>query len=336
MKANAVTSVTEKTGVAMIAVSADDAGMRLDRFLKRHLPGLPMGLIHKLLRTGQVRLDGARVKGDRRLDVGNLVRIPPVRPTVLPLGGISETPPAAMVKALEGSVLLQGDGFMVINKPSGWPVHGGSGQAVGLIDGLRYLWPLSQGKLELCHRLDRDTSGCLLLATQRQTASTLTAAFRDGLMHKTYLALVKGCPSPPQGRINVPLTKGIIRSGERMVIADHSGQAARTHYRLLERLGRASLLEVTLETGRTHQVRAHLQALGHPVVGDDKYGDREFNRVMKKMGMKRLFLHARALTFPHPKTGVPVMVTAPMDSSLTGVIDQCREKLSNRLKDNSF
>ncbi|MBF0435886.1 MAG: RluA family pseudouridine synthase [Magnetococcales bacterium] len=322
MKANAQRHGNEKIGVSIVLVEEIDSGMRLDRFLKRQLPGLPPGLIQKLLRTGQVRLDGGRVKGDQRLLPGQVVRLPPVRPSTSHSADTPRTPPAAMLKALEGSVLLEGDGFLVINKPSGWPVHAGSGQAVGLIDGLRHLWKDSPHTPELCHRLDRDTSGCLLLATDRSAARVLTGAFQDGQVHKTYLTLVKGIPSPKEGIIETSLIKGVVRSGERMVVTDQAGRKARTRYRVRESYAHAALLEVVLDTGRTHQVRAHMQSLGHPLAGDGKYGDRDFNRLMKTIGLRRLFLHAQTLIFPHPYTGESVTVTAPLDPTLSRSIDR--------------
>ncbi|MBF0108317.1 MAG: RluA family pseudouridine synthase [Magnetococcales bacterium] len=326
MKANAVNPQGKKTGVSVVEVDALHAGMRLDRFLKRHFPDLPAGLIHKLLRTGQVRLDGCRVKGDERLVTGGKVRIPPLNVSHPTPRETTPTPPAAMLKALEGSVLLEGEGFIVINKPPGWPVHGGTGQTSGLIDGLRHLWKDSPHHPELCHRLDRDTSGCLLLATDRQAASVLTSAFRDGAVEKNYLALVRGCPDPAEGVIESSLAKGVIRSGERMVVTDDSGRTARTRYRTSERFTIASLLEISLETGRTHQVRAHLTSLGHPLAGDGKYGQRDFNRVMKSLGLTRMFLHARSLSFPHPRSRVPVRVTAPLDPHLVRLIDSLRQE----------
>lgn len=324
MKANAVIATHEKTGVSQVSVVEGNAGMRLDRFLKQQLPGCPAGLIQKLLRTGQVRLDGGRVKGDHRLEVGQTIRIPPVRvPSEVP-SNTQYPPPQAMLKALEGCVLLEGAGFMVINKPPGWPVHGGSGQAVGLIDGLRYLWKDRPDRPELCHRLDRDTSGCLLLATHRQAASMLTALFRDDKVEKTYLALVRGIPHPSEGMIDASLVKGVVKSGERMVLTDDAGQHARTRYRVSERYDQASLLTVTLETGRTHQVRAHVASIHHPLAGDYKYGDRPFNRTMKSLGLRRMFLHAHTLTFPHPGTGAPVQVTAPLDPALVAFLEKLR------------
>lgn len=325
MKANAQRHAHEKNGVSLVLVEEIDSGMRLDRFLKRQLPGLPLGLIQKLLRTGQVRVDGGRVKGDQRLLPGQVVRLPPVRPPTSHPENAPRMPPAAMLKALEGSVLLEGDGFLVINKPSGWPVHGGSGQPVGLIDGLRHLWKDSPQEPELCHRLDRDTSGCLLLAMDRLAARVLTGAFHDGRVHKSYLTLVKGIPSPKEGVIETSLVKGVVRSGERMVVTDQAGQSARTRYRVRESYGKAALLEVILDTGRTHQVRAHMQSLGHPLAGDGKYGDRDFNRFMKTLGLRRLFLHAQTLTFPHPSTGENVTATAPLDPTLSRCIDTLKQ-----------
>lgn len=324
MKANAVIPIHEKTGVSLVRVEETDVGLRLDRFLKRHLPGMPDGLIQKLVRTGQVRLDGGRVKGNQRLEEGGVVRIPPVRQPVEAAGRVA-SPPLALLKALAGCVLSTGEGYRVINKPAGWPVHGGTGQTVGLIDGLRHLWQDLPHRPELCHRLDRDTSGCLLIATDRRAASVLSAFFRDGRVDKQYSALVRGVPDPGEGVIDSSLMKGVVRSGERMVVAGEGGQSALTRYRVRESFGNAALLAVTLETGRTHQVRAHFQAEGHPLAGDNKYGDRDFNREMKSFGVDRLFLHAESLTFPHPQTGVSVTVTAPLPPAWGRVIERLRE-----------
>ncbi|MBF0146342.1 MAG: RluA family pseudouridine synthase [Magnetococcales bacterium] len=330
MKANAVIPLGKKTGVSLIEVDDLHAGMRMDRFLKQHLPGVPSGLIHKLLRTGQVRLNGGRVKGDERLKPGGKVRIPPLNLPEPADPDHPAPPPAAMLRALEGSLLLEGEGFMVINKPPGWPVHGGTGQISGLIDGLRYLWKDSPHRPELCHRLDRDTSGCLLLATDRRAAGTLTAAFREGTVKKTYLTLVQGIPHPAEGVIESSLIKGMLKSGERMVVTNDSGRSARTRYRVSERFRTESLLDITLDTGRTHQVRAHLQSVGHPLAGDGKYGDRAFNRRMKEQGLKRMFLHARNLIFPHPVTGTPVRATAPLDPALVQLLDHLRQSSKTR------
>lgn len=309
--------------VRHLLVTESEVGLRLDRFLKDHLHHVPFSLIQRLLRTGQVRVNSGRVRGNRRLLLGDKVRLPPIH-TGPPQG--AKVPHEGLVLEVSTRILWQDDHLLILNKPEGRVVHGGSGQPWGLVDGVRS-WISRQGEKqenehqpELCHRLDKETSGCLLFALSKVALRGMTAAFRQGVIQKEYITLVRGHPSPEQGVIDQPLQKGVILSGERMVVPDQGGMPARTRYQTTRHFLDASLLSVTLDSGRTHQIRAHFQWLGHPVAGDRKYGDRMFDQRMKKIGLTRMFLHAHRLAFTHPITQKPVEVIAPLDQNLTKII----------------
>jgi 23S rRNA pseudouridine955/2504/2580 synthase len=322
----------KRTSVRQVVISHREAGMRLDRFLKDNLPDAPISLIQKLLRTGQVRVDSKRKKGNYRLVDGELVRIPPIN--IEPAsdhgaGGSAKKCPAGAVADIGRRILYRDSTVLVVDKPAGMAVHSGSGQSWGVVDALRQYMAGEDGvdadiNPELCHRLDRDTSGCLLFGLGKYATRTLTAAFRDGTIHKGYLALVKGRVSPATGLIDKPLIKGVVRGGERMVVTGNNGegQEARTRYRTEKNFAGATLLDITLETGRTHQIRAHFLSIGHPVAQDPKYGDREFNQQMKKNGLPRLFLHAGQLVFSHPETNEKIEITAPLDRALKTFLDK--------------
>ncbi len=319
-----------RTEVRQVVVGHREAGMRLDRLLKDNLPDAPLSLLQKLLRTGQVRVDGSRKKGNYRLLQGERVRIPPVRLEPQPGHGRGEHGrrcPPKVVADIGKRILYRDSSLLVIDKPAAMAVHGGSGRSWGVVDAVReYLHAESEGDAvvspELCHRLDRDTSGCLLFGLDKYSTRTLTAAFRDGKVDKGYLALVKGRPEPAQGVIDKALQKGVVRSGERMVVTDAAtGRTARTRYRSERKFADATLMDVALETGRTHQIRVHFQSIGHPLALDGKYGDRLFNRQMKGLGLKRLFLHARRLRFKHPDSGRLVETVAPLDVELKHFLD---------------
>lgn len=313
-----------RTPVRKIQVTPDQAGMRLDRFVGESLPGLPLSAIQRLLRTGQVRVDGGRAKGNERLRAGQEVRLPPVRIQDPPAEarGDPTVPPKAL-DLLRARFLFHDEAVLVLNKPAGMAVHGGSGQPWGVVDAVRLLLTGEGERPELCHRLDRDTSGCLLFGLGKVMTRRLTEAFRGDTVEKRYLALVQGTP-PDQGRINHPLAKGMTRAGERMVGADADGDHAETLFRVVERFDGLTLVEVRPLTGRTHQIRVHFQELGHPLAGDGKYGVWELNRRLKSLGLNRLFLHARLLAFPHPRHGRRVEVEAPLDETLASVLDQLR------------
>ncbi len=309
--------------VQHLSVTDADAGMRIDRFLHAHWPGMPYSLIHRLLRTGQVRVNSGRARGGVRLAVGDAVRLPPVRleePDDHPRN--RPFPPDSWVRAVRERIVWRDETLLVLNKAEGMAVHSGSGTTWGAVDAVRRLleWEESLLRPELCHRLDKDTSGCLLLALTPVAVREMAAAFRTGTVEKEYLALVRGHPQPDEGLIDLPLTKGVVRSGERMVVSTDHGLAARTRYRVMTRFANASLVQVFLESGRTHQIRVHFQAIGHPLAGDHKYGDSAFDLRMRKTGLHRLFLHARRLSFPHPGTGERISVEAPLDDPLQRVL----------------
>ncbi len=291
--------------VSAVQVTEDEAEIRLDRWFRRHFPLLTQGMIQKLCRTGQIRVDGKRVDAATRLLSGQSVRVPP-----LPEGSPPPPPPvplnAATLRELEGMVVYRDDTLIVVNKPYGLPVQGGPGilrHLDGMMEGLR------QGagdKPRLVHRIDRDTSGLLVLARTPGVAAKLAAAFRSRHVQKTYWAVVAGRPSPQQGEVSLPLVKfGGLRGGERVAVADADEEGAAsavTRYRTLDAAGRKiSWLELSPVTGRTHQLRVHCVALGAPIVGDDKYG----GQAAQIEGLPpRLHLHARALALPHPRGGL--------------------------------
>lgn len=307
----------ERQPVRQVTVEQGEAGMRLDRFLAGQWPGLPLAAIQRLLRTGQVRVNSGRAKGNERLSLGDRVRLPPVW---LPPAGEPIRPPERALEQLRARILLRDDDLLVLDKPAGMPVHGGSGHAWGVVDGVKALFAGEGVQPELCHRLDLDTSGCLLLGLHPPAVRALTASFREHGVVKEYLALVLGVPDPPKGEIDLALAKGQTRAGERVMVTGEGGRHARTRYQVEALLPDCALMRVRLLTGRTHQIRVHFQELGHPVAGDEKYGDWEFNRRLRELGLKRLFLHAETLSFPHPMSGQPVRVRAPLATELGEVL----------------
>jgi len=280
------------TGVKMVKVPEDRDGQRLDNFLLLQLKGAPRSLVYKLVRSGQVRINGKRAKADSRLAGGDEVRIPPVK---LNEAGEARPVPKGLLDRLAASIVFEDKALLAVNKPSGLATHGGSGISHGLIESLRALRPGEP--LELVHRLDRDTSGVILVAKKRSALLELQALMRAGEDDegpgKRYLALLVG--RVPNGTLTVdaPLQKSVMQGGERLVRVDPSGKASVSHFKVLERRGGHSYCEVRIETGRTHQIRVHAAHLGHPIAGDDKYGDPEANkRLAQQVGLKRLFLHA--------------------------------------------
>lgn len=301
----------------MVEISADLAGQRIDNFLVTRLKGAPKSLIYRILRRGEVRVNRGRIKPSYRLQAGDNVRIPPVR--------LGEAAPAArpgqrVAELIEGNILFEDPGLLILNKPSGMAVHGGSGLTWGVIEALRALRPDAH-YLELAHRLDRETSGCLIIAKKRSVLRTLHELLRGEGIDKRYLALVKGRWEGGERAVEVSLRKNVLKSGERMVTVDAGeGKAALSIFTPLSIYKHASLLEVRLVTGRTHQVRVHAAHAGHPIAGDHKYGDADFNRRMAERGLNRLFLHARSLSFTLPDSGQRVAVSAPLDEVLQQVI----------------
>jgi 23S rRNA pseudouridine955/2504/2580 synthase len=305
-------------GVEYRKVDDDRAGQRIDNFLVSQLKGVPKSLVYRLLRTGQVRVNGGRIKPDYRLQTGDEVRIPPVkvRERKEPSGAKAEQFGTLLVE----SVLFEDRDIVVLNKPAGLAVHAGSGLGFGLIELLR-MHP-RYTSVELVHRLDRETSGCLMLARNREILRRLQHLLQTHAIEKSYLALLRGrLPAKPLV-VDSALSKNRLRGGERMVALDEEGKAARTTVRLLEAFKEASLASVQIETGRTHQIRVHCASVNHPLAGDDKYGDREFNRRMKQSGLKRVFLHAAELRFTLDTTHV---IEAPLPEDLKSVLETLQQ-----------
>ena len=297
--------------VTFHSVDEEYAGQRLDNFLIRLLKGVPKSRIYRLLRKGEVRVNKGRVKPDTRLNAGDLIRIAPIR---LSLQG-SEVPGHQLRQRLTQSVLFEDDALLIINKPSGMAVHGGSGVSFGVIEVLRADRPQDK-YLELAHRLDRETSGCLILAKSRSILVRIQQAMQNNKVEKRYNTLVKGQWPKGKSIINAPLKKNQLSSGERMVRIDGDGKRSITHFKIVQRYTDATLLEVRLETGRTHQIRVHCQFAGQPLAGDDKYGDKLFNENLRNRGLKRLFLHASYLRFEHPISGDWIDIEAPLPKDL--------------------
>jgi 23S rRNA pseudouridine955/2504/2580 synthase len=296
-------------------IADDYAGQRLDNFLLGELKGVPRSHVYRLIRSGQVRVNSGRATPGYRLQAGDRIRIPPVaeRPVAVPVAT------ADNLAWLEQRVLFEDARVLVIDKPAGLAVHGGSSVSLGAIEALRLLRPDCKD-LELAHRLDRGTSGCLLLAKKRSTLRVLHELLREGLIEKRYLALVKGRWPEGTSVIDAPLVTRRV-GGEARVKVDEQGKEARSSFRLLDRFGKtASLLEVAIATGRTHQIRVHAAHAGHPIAGDDRYGERDFDNYLRAFGLQRMFLHAHSLAFEWPDTGEPFDASAPLPDDLKSVL----------------
>jgi 23S rRNA pseudouridine955/2504/2580 synthase len=291
------------------------AGQRVDNFLLRHLKGVPRTRVYRLLRRGEVRVNGGRVKPTRRLAAGDRVRIPPVRST----DQRPTAPSASVAKHLEAAILHEDERLLIIDKPSGLAVHGGSGIAYGIVEALRTLRPQCRF-LDLAHRLDRDTSGCLVLAKRRSTLRVIHEAFRDGGVEKRYTALLHGDPGSQRRRVTHPLGSTTGKGGERMIRVDPAGQRAETVFKRVAAYPDCALVQADLYTGRTHQIRVHAASIGHPVAMDDRYGNPTADRRLRSLGLRRLFLHATGLAFDTPEGRVSV--SAPLPDSLTAVLER--------------
>ncbi|HTI96191.1 MAG TPA: RluA family pseudouridine synthase [Rudaea sp.] len=302
-------------GVRLAMVPDDREGQRIDNFLTGQLKGVPRSLIYRLLRTGQVRINGKRAKPDARVSGGDTVRIPPVRTAA---AGEPGPAPRAMIERVVQSIIFEDRDFLVLDKPAGIAAHGGSGVAFGAIELLRAARP--DESLELAHRLDRDTSGVLVLARRRAALTALQELIRDGHIIKQYLALLHGHPKRARFDVNVPLRKFDLQGGERMVRVSDDGKPALTAFKVIGNYADASFAEVTLYTGRTHQIRVHAQHAGHPLAGDEKYGVREFNKTLRDFGLRRLFLHAARFEFE--LNGKTHSFSAPLAKDLVEVLDR--------------
>ncbi len=370
-----VTEMTEKTAVTHALVGEDHAGSRLDRFLTRQYPGLPRTRLYRIVRKGEVRVNGKRAEIDTRLMLGDSVRLPPVRPTAPEPGqgetgqgetgatasaptaapreagaapvapreaGVAPAAPAAhrtagafaptaarrrvpdtLIQTVTGAIIHEDERLLVIDKPAGIAVHGGSGVSFGIIEALRAARPHESDYLELVHRLDRDTSGVLLVARKPAVLRMLHASLREGEgFEKRYLALLKGSWQLGKKRIDAPLRTDLRVGGERTVKVAPMGKSAASDFRVVQSFGKvATLMEVSILTGRTHQIRVHAAYAGHPVAGDPKYGDAEFNAEIREMELERMFLHASSLSFVWPDRGTDFSVNAPLPPALARVID---------------
>lgn len=289
-------------------VEEESAGQRIDNFLLRVCRGVPKSLIYRILRSGEVRVNGGRVAPTYKVQVGDQVRIPPLR--TAPEPAISSIPVGVPLP-----VVFEDDHLLVVDKPAGLAVHGGSGVSFGVIEQIRRQRPDARF-LELAHRLDRETSGLLIIAKRRSALTALHDMLRDGKVEKRYLALVKGRWMPPVQHLKAALLKYLTAEGERRVRVCREGKAAHSIVRLQRRWQSGSLVEVELKTGRTHQIRVHLSHQGFPLWGDDKYGDFAFNKDLARRGFARMFLHAGHLIFRHPTTGAEVRLTSPLPQDL--------------------
>ena len=308
-------------GVRLLRIDATADGQRVDNFLLRELKGVPKSRIYRLLRKGEVRVNKGRVKPEYKLQAGDELRVPPVRMAE------PDAPPTvsnSLSDYLESSILYEDDGLLVVNKPTGLAVHGGSGVSFGLIEALRALRPEARF-LELVHRLDRDTSGCIMIAKKRSALLTLHEALRGDGVDKRYLALVAGEWPEHRHRIEVPLERFELKSGERVVRVSANGKSALTEFRVVERFNGATLVEAKPVTGRTHQIRVHAQFTGHPLACDDKYGDEAADVRFRAMGLKRLFLHARSLSIQWQDK--PLKLEATLDPELEAFLQVLRKSL---------
>jgi len=305
-----------RLGVRHIEIDAEQAGRRLDQFLLKLFGTLPRSRVYRLVRKGEVRVNGHRADPAQRLALHDKVRIPPVR---LEVEGGPRRVPRPLLERLRKAIIVEEERLLVIDKPSGIAVLGGSGVSFGVIEVLRALRP--EDSLELVHRLDRDTSGCLLVARKASSLRALHALLREGQFEKRYLALVKGHWQHGRTRIDVPLRTDLRVGGERTVKAHASGKASVSEFRPLQFFGkRATLMEVSLHTGRTHQIRVHAAHSGHPLAGDEKYGDADFNRELAALGLKRMFLHAHSVGFEWPQGGA-FSASAPLPADLAAIVD---------------
>jgi 23S rRNA pseudouridine955/2504/2580 synthase len=303
-----------KAGVRVLEVGEEAATQRIDNFLLRQLKGVPKSHVYRVLRSGEVRVNSGRVRADYRLQAGDRVRIPPMR-----VSASAEARPKPRTIPLP--VVYEDTALLVIDKPAGVAVHGGSGVSYGVIESLRAARADAKF-LELAHRLDRDTSGLLAIAKKRAALVELHRMLREGEIEKVYIAVVKGRWPGGAREIRAPLHKHVTASGERRVSVQADGQAAATRVKPLAVSDEFSLLEMRLLTGRTHQIRVHLAHTGHPILGDDKYGDFELNRSLAKRGVKRLLLHARRLALRHPLSGERLQFEAPLPEDMRRFVDE--------------
>jgi 23S rRNA pseudouridine955/2504/2580 synthase len=309
------------SSVQLLEVAPDHAGQRIDNYLRAQLKGVPKTLVYRILRKGEVRVNKGRIKPDYKLQAGDVIRVPPLR-----LAERDEPAPLAqgLLERLEAAIVYEDKALIVLNKPAGIAVHGGSGLNYGVIEAFRQLRPECKD-IELVHRLDRDTSGLLMIAKKRSMLRHLHEALRGDGVDKRYLALVRGSWPAVKKQVRAPLMKSNLRSGERMVEVNVEGKDALTLFRVVRRFGEfATLVEASPVTGRTHQIRVHARHAGHAIAGDSKYGDDDFTREVRELGGKRLFLHAHALRVPLPEGG-ELKLEAPVDDMWVQTLERLRE-----------
>jgi len=300
-----------KARATWLEVGEESAAQRIDNFLLRRLKGVPKSHVYRVLRSGEVRVNSGRVRPEYRLQVGDRIRVPPIR----------IAPRPALARPSQFPIVFEDAALLVIDKPAGVAVHGGSGVSYGVIESLRAARPQAK-VLELAHRLDRDTSGLLILAKKRSALVELHRLLREGEVKKVYVAVVKGVLDKTMLEIRAPLRKYVSAKGERRVSVGEGGREAMTRVKALKSGRDYSVLEVRLLTGRTHQIRVHLAHAGHPILGDDKYGDFSLNHALAKQGVRRLFLHARRLEFAHPISGEHVELEAKLPDDMRAFVEQ--------------
>ncbi len=310
----------ENVKVETRQITENEAGQRIDNYLLKILKGVPKSRIYRAIRSGEVRINKKRADASDRIDTGDMIRIPPIRVAVRPVVKLEPH----LTDLLKNRIIYEDDTLIVLDKPSGLAVHGGSGLTLGVIEALRLIYP--KADLELVHRLDRETSGCLMIAKKRSQLLFLHEALREGHVAKKYITLLIGRWPAEQVEVDLPLHKNILVSGERMVKVDVEGKASKTLFHLIRHVGTMSLMEVTLMSGRTHQIRVHAAYKGHPVAGDEKYGDKTANQVLRAKGLKRLFLHASELVIP-TKEGTTITVKADLDEKLSGFLNYVESRL---------
>lgn len=292
------------TGVRMVEVSSAEEGQRIDNFLLRRAPGVPRSAVYRVIRKGQVRVNGGRIKPTRKLIIGDVVRIPPMQ--LKPASDVRV--PDGLAKSVLDAIIEDNDDYLVLNKPAGLAVHGGSGLAFGAIDALRQA--REEPKLELVHRLDRGTSGCLLVAKDAGIGRAMQSLFREREIKKTYRALLDGAWQGGRKTVDAPLAKNKEHAGERRVMVSADGQTAVSHFDCIDVYPRGSSMRIEIETGRTHQIRVHAKYCGHSVIGDTRYGDNTSNAEFKRLGLNRLYLHAENLAFEWQ--GQATLINAPV------------------------
>lgn len=312
-------NTAEKPQVRFYTADSEDAGQRIDNYLVKTLKGVPKSLIYRLLRKGEIRVNKKRTKPDYKLQAQDLIRVAPIR---LAEKNAPVSTKLNVVANLEKQIIYEDEILMVLNKPSGMAVHGGSGLSFGVIEALRALRPQAK-MLELVHRLDRDTSGCLVVAKRRSALRHLHEQLRNKNVQKFYHALVKGHWSSKLTRVTEGLKKNDLKSGERVVVVDNiNGKEAETRYKVIQYYEQATLVRAFPVTGRTHQIRVHCQTKGHPIACDSKYSYEEFDNKIKAFGLKRLFLHAASIEFTHPRTEERLKIEAPLEKSLQQVLNK--------------